>query len=137
MSYDDKLDEVREYVPRHQQKRTIEMAASQDQLNGTLNTNYILSKLQANIDEFEKVTNKKYEKEEYFDSLGEEFWVRWYDLLERYDMEFLPPNLPLHRGTKSLLYQKLMSLIEEMMSRAGTRKDASRTREVTISWISD
>lgn len=134
MAEDEHLDEVREYVPRHETKKSIEFSAAQNQLQGTLNSNYILAKLSQNIDEFEKVINKQYDE---FKTLGDEFWVRWYWILEKHNMQYLPPNMILRPGSKSLLHQELLSLIEEMMSRAGARKDQSKTSEVTISWISD
>lgn len=124
---DKQLDEVREFVPRHEAKKSIEMANSQRQLRGRFNSNSILAKLSQNIDEFSKVNNKKYEV---FDDLGEEFEVRWYALLEEHDMDYLPPNMPLYAGSKSILYQDMMSLIEEMMSRAGARKDETKNEDI-------
>ncbi len=128
------IDQVREYVPRHITKRNIEMSSANRQLSGQLNSNYILAKLSQNIDEFKKVTNKEYQESEQLETLGDEFEVRWYHLLNRHGMDYLPPNIPMYVGSKSILHQELLSLIEEMMSRAGARRDVAQEQEVEISW---
>lgn len=130
----EKIEQVREFVPRYQVKKDVESSLSQKQRQGVLNSNYLIAKLSQNIDEFKKVKNTENGE---FRTLGEEFEVRWYHILEKYGMEYLPPNIPLHMGSKSLLFRDLISLIEEMMSRSGARKDKQNKPEVSIGWISE